>query len=77
MPATPDSEQCTGCDDMDECIEAITYLGDDASCIKARRNRLWSAKDINYSRSKKEIVIITIERICIAIALCAVIYAIY
>ena len=34
---------------MAECIEAVTYLGDDAVCIKSRSNRLLDAKDIKYS----------------------------
>ena len=75
IKATPEHEQCTGCDDMAECIEAVAFLGDDAVCIRTKS--ILDAKDINYSRSKKEIAIITIECICIGIVLCAVIYGIY
>ena len=48
VPATPDSEQCEGCSDMVECIEMVSFLGKDATCIRSESNRLLDAKDIKY-----------------------------
>lgn len=45
--ATPYSEQCTGCEDMAECIEAVAFLGSNAVCVKT--NSILDAKDISYN----------------------------
>lgn len=49
LKATPDHPQCEGCEDMAECIDVVTYLGEDAECIKSRSNRLIDAKNIKYN----------------------------
>ncbi|MCK5642995.1 MAG: hypothetical protein KAJ19_19465, partial [Gammaproteobacteria bacterium] len=49
IPATPNSMQCIDCEDMAECLDAVKFLDDDATCIRARSNRLLDAKDIDYN----------------------------
>lgn len=71
IKATPDHPQCEGCEDMAECIDAVKFLGDDATCIKARSNRLLDAKDINYNsqsfidRWAYPVIVMVITSICI------------